>query len=159
MKKSLYGIGFIVIFSIVTNLQIFGFYGFHTELNMVLNCNKTFYLWSVLIPTLLVRFLIPMILLIVTNFLTIRQVIYRSPVLLLFRNFNFWIRKYTMVRFVLTFDIVTIKNNMGWKPGQSSKFRTALTTKEPLTAFHGIKQERKKYFEKKNRKKCIFCLF
>ena len=77
-KKSLYGIGFVVIFSIVTNLPIFGFYGFHTELNMVLNCNKTFYLWSILIPTLLVRFLIPMILLIVTNFLTIRQVIYRD---------------------------------------------------------------------------------
>ena len=63
----------------MTNLQTFGFYGFHTELNMNLNCNKTFYLWSILIPILLFRFLMPMILLIVTNFLTIRQVNISCP--------------------------------------------------------------------------------
>ena len=74
-KKSLYGIGFIVIFSIVTNLQVFWFYGFHTELDMDLNCNENFYRWSMLMPMMLIRFLIPMILLSVTNFLTIRQVI------------------------------------------------------------------------------------
>ena len=74
-KKSLYGIAFIVTFAISTNLQIFWFYGFHTELNMDLNCNKNFYRWSILIPAMLLRFLIPMILLTVTNILTIRQVI------------------------------------------------------------------------------------
>ena len=74
-KKSLYGIGFIVILSIVTNLQVFWFYGFHTEIDMNLNCDKNFYRWSILIPMMLVRFLIPIILLTVTNILTIRQVI------------------------------------------------------------------------------------
>ena len=73
-KKSLYGIGFVIIFSILTHLQIFWFYGIGTDLNMVLNCNKTFYRWSVLIPAMVIRFLVPMILLTVTNFLTIRQV-------------------------------------------------------------------------------------
>ena len=75
MKKSLYGIGFVMIFSIVTNLQIFWFYGIQTDINMDLNCDKTFYLWSVLIPAVIIRFLVPMILLTVTNFLTIRKVI------------------------------------------------------------------------------------
>ena len=75
MKKSLYGIGFVMIFSIVTNLQIFWFYGIQTDINMDLNCDKTFYLWSVLIPAMIIRFLVPMILLTVTNFLTIRKVI------------------------------------------------------------------------------------
>ena len=74
MKKSLYAIAFVVIFSVVTNLQLFWFYGFHTELNMDLNCNKTFFLWSIIIPQMLFRTLIPLILLIVTNVLTIRQV-------------------------------------------------------------------------------------
>ena len=73
-KKLLYGIGFVIIFSIVTNLQIFWFYGIRTDINMVLNCNKTFYLWSVNIPAIVIQFLIPMILLTVTNVLTIRQV-------------------------------------------------------------------------------------
>ena len=74
MKKSLYAIAFVVIFSVVTNLQIIWFYGFHTELNMDLNCNKTFIQVSLIIPGFLFRFLIPIILLIVTNVLTIRQV-------------------------------------------------------------------------------------
>ena len=73
-KKSLYGIGFVMIFSIVTNLQIFWFYGIRTDINMGLNCSKTFYRWSVRIPSMVIRFLVPMILLIVTNFLTIRKV-------------------------------------------------------------------------------------
>ena len=76
-KRSLYGIGFIVIFSILTNLQVFWFYGFHTKLNMKLNCDKIFYRWTILIPAMLLRFLIPMILLTVTNTLTIRKVITR----------------------------------------------------------------------------------
>jgi hypothetical protein len=29
---------------------------------------------------------------------------------------------------------------MGWKPGKPSKFQPILATQEPLTAFHGIKQ-------------------
>ena len=74
-KKSLYGIGFVMIFSIVTNLQIFWFYGIQTDINMVLNCNKTFFLWSLLIPAMVIRFLVLMILLTVTNVLTIRKVI------------------------------------------------------------------------------------
>ena len=74
MKKSLYGIGFVTIFSIVTNLQMFWFYGIRTDINMDLNCNQTFYLWSVLIPAMVIRFLVPMIILTVTNVLTIRKV-------------------------------------------------------------------------------------
>ena len=74
MKKSLYGIGFVTIFSIVTNLQMFWFYGIRTDINMDLNCNPTFYLWSVLIPAMVIRFLVPMIILTVTNVLTIRKV-------------------------------------------------------------------------------------
>ena len=73
-KKSLYGIGFVMIFSIVTNLQMFWFYGIRTDINMDLNCNQTFYLWSVLIPAMVIRFLVPMIILTVTNVLTIRKV-------------------------------------------------------------------------------------
>ena len=37
---------------------------------------------------------------------------------------------------------------MGWKPGQSSKFRPILATQKPLTAFHRIKQK-KIFFETK----------
>ena len=90
-KKSLYGIAFIVIFGILTNLQVFWFYGFHTELNKELNCNKIFYRWSILIPAMLLRFLIPMILLTVTNILTIRQVITHPKVHVLYaRQYNPW---------------------------------------------------------------------
>ena len=45
----------------MTNLQIFWFYAIGTDLNMALNCNKTFYNWSVLIPVMGIHFLIPMI--------------------------------------------------------------------------------------------------
>jgi hypothetical protein len=40
----------------------------------------------------------------------------------------------------------------GWKPGYSSKFRPILAVQEPLTIFHGIKQKKKFFFEKKNPK-------
>jgi hypothetical protein len=45
-----------------------------SELNEVLNCDKTFHLYQNYLPNLILRFIIPTIILIVTSILTIKEV-------------------------------------------------------------------------------------
>ena len=45
-----------------------------SELNEELNCNETFYLYQNYLPNLILRFILPTIILIVTSVLTIKEV-------------------------------------------------------------------------------------
>ena len=73
-RKTYYVIGFILLFSLLINVGVFWLYGVGTEINIELNCDKTFYLWVMTLPQLLFRFLTPLITMLVTSILTIKQV-------------------------------------------------------------------------------------